>query len=155
VNPELVISRLTASAAVAGAVALATTGATEAGARSGAAPVRDARSVQVRTFTAPHAGWIRTVDLVLDGDRGRPARVTVVIRALGPGGAPTRTVLAGASVPAGAGRMHVQLPTPPAVRSGASYSIAISAPLGTMRVWDAVPVLGMGSAPPAFRCTAS
>jgi hypothetical protein len=50
------------------------------------------------------------------------------------------------------GRLHVQLPTPAAVRSGASYAIAVTAPAGT-RIGDAAPVYGHG--PAASACHAA
>ena len=145
----LIVTGLVAAAVVAGASASsgrppAATGTAATG----------ARSVTVHTFVAPRVGWVRAVSFVVDAP-GHP-RMTVELRAAGPGGAPTRTVLAAARpVTATGGRIRVLLPTPPAVAAGRTYAIVVTAPLGSARVWMATPEFGHGPAPAPFACTVS
>jgi hypothetical protein len=146
---KLIITGLVVAGVVAGASALpgqppAATGSSDAG----------ARSVTVRTFVAPRVGWLRALSFVVSAS-GHP-RMTVELRAAGPGGAPTRTVLASARpVTVTGGRVRVLLPTPPAVAAGRSYAIVVTAPLGATRVWMATPEFGHGPAPAPFECTVS
>jgi hypothetical protein len=146
---KLVITGLVAAAVVAGA----STSSGQPPAASGT-HAAGAHSVTVHTFVAPRVGWLRAVSFVVDS-AGHP-RMTVELRAAGPGGTPTRTVLAAARpVTAAAGRIRVLLPTPPAVATGRSYAIVVTAPLGAGRVWMASPEFGHGPAPAPFSCTVS
>jgi hypothetical protein len=146
---KLVITGLVAAAVVAGASS--SSGQPPAASGPHAAGTR---SVTVHTFVAPRVGWLRAVSFVVD-PAGHP-RMTVELRAAGPDGTPTRTVLAAARpVTAAAGRIRVLLPTPPTVAAGRSYAIVVTAPLGSARVWMASPEFGDGPAPAPFACTPS